>query len=76
MRVDGEGRAPAALTPGKRAGTQLTGDWIGTRPVWTGAENLTPIRIRSPYRPVRSESLYLLAHRRVLQCCILLCILL
>jgi len=27
-------------------------------PVWTGAENLTPTRIRSPDRPARSQSLY------------------
>ena len=26
-------------------------------PVWTGAGNLAPTRIRSLYRPVRSESL-------------------
>ena len=29
-----------------------------SRPVWTGAENLTPTRIRSPDRPDRIESLY------------------
>ena len=27
-------------------------------PVWTGVENLAPARIRSPDRPVRSQSLY------------------
>jgi len=27
-------------------------------PVWTGAENLAPIEIRFPDRPVCSESLY------------------
>ena len=27
-------------------------------PVWTGAENLVPNGIRSPYRPARSQSLY------------------
>ena len=61
MRVDGKRRALAALTLEKRPGTQLTGDWLGTRPVWTGAENLVAIGIRSPYRPVRNESLYRLS---------------
>ena len=32
-------------------------------PVWTGAENLVPTGIRSPDRPVRSQSLYLLSYR-------------
>ena len=32
------------------------------RPVWTGAENLIPIGIRSPDRPARSESLYRLSY--------------
>jgi hypothetical protein len=31
-------------------------------PVWTGAENLTPIGIRSLDRQARSESLYRLSH--------------
>jgi hypothetical protein len=31
-------------------------------PVWTGAENLAPTRIRSPDRPARSESLYRLRY--------------
>jgi len=30
--------------------------------VWTGAENLDPIGIRSPGRPARSESLYRLSY--------------
>ena len=32
-------------------------------PVWTGAENLVPIGIRSPDRPARSQSLYRLSYR-------------
>jgi hypothetical protein len=32
------------------------------RPVWKGAENLAPTRIRSPYRPARIESLYRLRY--------------
>ena len=31
-------------------------------PVWTGAENLTPTRIRSPDRPARSQLLYRLCY--------------
>jgi hypothetical protein len=31
-------------------------------PVWTGAENLVPTGIRSPDRPVRSQSLYQLCY--------------
>ena len=31
-------------------------------PVWTGAETLAPIGIRSPDRPARSESLYRLCY--------------
>jgi len=34
-----------------------------TGPVWKGAENLAPTRIRSPDRPARSESLYRLSYR-------------
>ena len=30
--------------------------------VWTGAENLAPIKIRSPNRPARSQSLYRLCY--------------
>ena len=31
-------------------------------PVWTGADNLAPIGIRSPDRPARSQSLYRLSY--------------
>ena len=31
-------------------------------PGWTGAENLTPIGIRSPDRPARRQSLYRLSY--------------
>ena len=31
-------------------------------PVWTGAENLAPIGIRSPDRPARSQTLYRLSY--------------
>jgi len=45
--VGGQRQAAAALTPG---------------PVWTGAENLAPTRIRYPDRPARNESLHLLSY--------------
>ena len=32
-------------------------------PIWTGSENLAPIKIRSPDRPALSESLYRLSYR-------------
>jgi len=32
-------------------------------PVWRGAENLAPTRIRSPDRPAHSQSLYQLSYR-------------
>jgi hypothetical protein len=35
--------------------------WI-PGPVWTGAENLVPIGIRSPDRPARIQSLYRLSY--------------
>jgi len=41
------------------------------RPVWTGGESVAPTGIRSPDRPARSQSLYLLsypAHRAELEC--------
>jgi hypothetical protein len=31
-------------------------------PVWTGAENLAPTTIQSPYHPARSQSLYRLSY--------------
>jgi hypothetical protein len=34
-----------------------------TGPVWTGAENLAPIGIRSADRPARSQSLHQLSYR-------------
>jgi len=32
-------------------------------PVWTGGENLAPTGIRSPDRPARRQSLYILCYR-------------
>jgi hypothetical protein len=56
MRVGGQLHAPAALPPGKRQAGWAQG------PVWTAAKNLPPPGIRSPDRPARSESLYLLRY--------------
>jgi len=55
--VGSQSRVPAALTPGKTRCPLYT-RLGGPQPVWTGAENLAPPRIRSPDRPARSESLY------------------
>ena len=49
MGMGGQRHATAALP--QEAG------WA-SEPVWTGAENLAPTRIRSPDRSARSESLY------------------
>ena len=61
--VRGQRHAPAPLLPGKRPGIYCIGGWVGPRAVWTGAENLATTEIRSPYRPVRNESLYRLSYR-------------
>jgi hypothetical protein len=63
MGVGGQLHAPAALSPGKRPGTNCTGGWVAPGPVWTVAENLDPTGIRSPDRPARSESLYWLSYK-------------
>jgi len=53
---------PRPLYPWERPGTHCTGGWVGPGPVWMGAENLGPTRIRSPDRPARSESSYRLSY--------------
>jgi hypothetical protein len=58
MEVGGQRHVLVALPPGKRPGTHCTGGLV----VWTGAENLTPTRIRSLDRPARSELLYRLRY--------------
>ena len=50
------------FTPGKDpVPTTEEAGWA-TGPVWTGAENLGHTGIRSPERPVRSQSLYRLSY--------------
>jgi len=59
----GQRHAPVALYHRERPGTHCTVGWVGTPgPVWTGGENLAPTVIRSPDRPVRSQSLYRLSY--------------
>jgi len=55
MGVDGQRHALAALLPGKTRYPSYGKPTPG--PIWTGAENITPTGIRSPDRPVRSESI-------------------
>jgi hypothetical protein len=50
--VGGQPHDPTALTPGKDL-VPIVG-WV-QGPVWTCAENLAPIRIRTPGRPAGSE---------------------
>ena len=50
------------LTPGKDPVPVLQEARWASGPVWTGAENLAPTRIRSPYRPVLKRSLYRLSY--------------
>ena len=62
MGVGGQHHAPAALPPGKtRVPVVQEAGWA-TGPVWTDGENLAPTGIRSPDRPVRSESLQRLSY--------------
>jgi hypothetical protein len=56
--LDGVGdqrHAPAALPPAEDPAPLVYEAGWATGPVWTGAENLAPIGIRSPDRPTRSE---------------------
>jgi hypothetical protein len=50
------------LTPGKDPVTIVQEAGWASGPVWTGAENLAPTRIRSSDLPARSESLYRLRY--------------
>jgi hypothetical protein len=42
MEVVGQSHSPAALTPGKRAGTHCIRVWVGPMTAWTGAKNFDP----------------------------------
>ena len=59
--VGGQGHAPAALPPGKSAGTYCTRGWVSPRPVCTALEKKefpVPTTVWSPDRPARSQSLH------------------
>ena len=57
MWVGGSAPCPGRFTPGKDPVPIVQeAVWV-PGPVWTGAENLAPTGIRSPYRPARNESL-------------------
>jgi hypothetical protein len=60
--VGGQRHAQATLPPVKKPGANNTGAWVDPGPVWVGAENLDLTGIRSPNRPARSDSLYLLRY--------------
>jgi hypothetical protein len=67
--VGGHRHAPASLPPpppGNSAGTKGAGAWVGPEPVWTGVGNLVTTGIRSPDRPARSESQYVLRYEHYL----------
>ena len=50
------------FTPAKDPVPNVQEAGWATGPVWTGAENLTPTWIQSPYRPAHSQSLYRLSY--------------
>jgi len=50
------------FTPGKEPVPIVQEAGWAPGPVWTGAQNLAPTGIRSPYRPARSQSLYRLSY--------------
>jgi len=60
--VRGQRHAPAGLYLGKDLVPIVQESGWALGPVWIGAEDLAPTGIRSPDRPVRSQSLYGLSH--------------
>jgi hypothetical protein len=53
---------PGRFTPGKDPVPIVQEAGWAPGPVWTGAENLAPTGIRSPNRPLLSQSLYRLSY--------------
>jgi hypothetical protein len=53
---------PGRFTPGKDPVSIVQEAGWAPGPVWTGAKNLAPTRIRCPDRPARSQSLYRLSY--------------
>ena len=60
---------PGRFTPGKDPVPIVQEAGWTPVTVWTSAENLLPIGIRSTDRPARSKSLYRLSYRGPLFCC-------
>jgi len=58
--VRGQRHAPATPYPWKDLVPIVQEAGWASGPVWTGAENLAPTRIRSPNRPARRQSCQLL----------------
>ena len=58
----GQRHAPTVPTPGKDPAPLVQEAGWASGPVWTGAEILAPIGIRSPDRPARRQSLYRLRY--------------
>jgi len=56
--VSGQQHAPAALAPGKNLVPIVQEAGWAPWPVWTGEKSPPPMGIRSPDRPVPSQSLY------------------
>jgi hypothetical protein len=54
-------QAPAVLAPGDSVPIVQEVGWA-PGPVWTGAENLAPTRIKFADLPARSDSLYRLSY--------------
>jgi hypothetical protein len=62
MWVGVQRNAPARFNPVKDPVPIVQGAGWAPGPFWTGVENLDSTGIRSPDRPARSESLYLLSY--------------
>jgi len=68
MGVCGQ-RQPRPLYPRERTGTIVYEARWASEPVWTGAENLAPTRIRSLDRRARNVVLYRLSFPGALRAC-------
>ena len=60
--MGGQRHDPAVLPPKKDPIPIVQKAGWAPGPVWTGAENIAPIGIRSPDRPARRNSLYRLSY--------------
>ena len=60
--MSGQQHAPTALYHRDKPGTHFTGGCVGPRAGLDGRKFSSPIRIRSPDRPARSQSLYRLSY--------------